>query len=47
MILPVCRQCLSFIEREGDIMNYIKWLEEWYKSYCNGDWEHGYGGKFL
>ncbi|WP_442856026.1 Imm53 family immunity protein [Butyrivibrio sp. LB2008] len=28
-------------------MNYIKWLEEWYKSYCNGDWEHGYGGKFL
>jgi hypothetical protein len=41
----VCRQYLSFIEREGDIMNYIKWLEEWYKSYCNGDWEHGYGVK--
>ena len=20
--------------------NIIKWLEEWYSSQCNGDWEH-------
>ncbi len=23
--------------------NSIKWLEEWYQSQCNGDWEHSYG----
>lgn len=26
-------------------MNNIKWLEEWYFSHCNGDWEHEYGIK--
>ena len=26
-------------------MNYIKWLEEWYKSQCDGEWEHLYGVK--
>ena len=20
----------------------IKWIEEWFASQCNGDWEHGY-----
>jgi hypothetical protein len=24
-------------------MNMIQWLQEWYKSYCDGDWEHQYG----
>ena len=24
-------------------MNTFKWLEDWYKSNCNGDWEHCYG----
>lgn len=23
--------------------NILKWLEEWYKNNCNGDWEHSYG----
>lgn len=23
----------------------IKWLEDWYLSNCNGDWEHCYGIK--
>lgn len=23
----------------------LKWLEKWYKSQCNGDWEHEYGIK--
>lgn len=26
-------------------MSILKWLENWYKSNCNGDWEHGYGIK--
>lgn len=26
-------------------MNLIKWLEEWYKSQCDGDWEHFFGIK--
>lgn len=26
-------------------MDLIKWLEEWYLSLCNGDWEHCYGIK--
>ncbi len=21
----------------------LKWLENWYNSNCNGDWEHSYG----
>lgn len=21
----------------------LKWLENWYSSNCDGDWEHGYG----
>lgn len=24
-------------------MNILEWLKEWYKSNCNGDWEHNYG----
>ena len=24
-------------------MNLIKWLEGWYKSNCDGYWEHSYG----
>ena len=24
-------------------MNRIQWLQEWYQSYCDGDWEHQYG----
>lgn len=24
-------------------MNEIKWLKRWYKSQCDGDWEHCYG----
>jgi len=23
--------------------NILKWIENWYKSNCNGDWEHMYG----
>jgi len=23
----------------------LKWIEDWYKSNCDGDWEHGYGIK--
>ena len=26
-------------------MNYIQELQEWYRSYCNGEWEHDYGIK--
>lgn len=26
-------------------MNLIKWLEKWYKSQCDGDWEHLFGVK--
>lgn len=26
-------------------MNMIAWLSEWYKSNCDGDWEHYYGIK--
>ncbi|MBP5432611.1 immunity 53 family protein [Ruminococcus sp.] len=26
-------------------MNTIKWLEEWFGSLCDGDWEHFYGIK--
>lgn len=26
-------------------MNLIKWLEQWYKSQCDGDWEHLFGIK--
>lgn len=24
-------------------MSLIKWLEEWYKSQCEGDWQHYFG----
>ncbi|WP_316814424.1 immunity 53 family protein [Pedobacter heparinus] len=24
-------------------MNISEWLADWYKSECNGDWEHTYG----
>ena len=24
-------------------MNIINWLEKWYESNCNGDWEHTFG----
>jgi hypothetical protein len=24
-------------------MDNIKWLSDWYKSNCDGDWEHTYG----
>lgn len=26
-------------------MSLIKWLESWYLSQCDGDWEHSYGIK--
>ena len=26
-------------------MNYLKALQDWYKSNCDGDWEHCYGIK--
>ena len=26
-------------------MEMIKWLEDWYKSQCDGDWEHMFGVK--
>lgn len=26
-------------------MEVLKWLTDWYKSNCNGDWEHSYGIK--
>ena len=26
-------------------MSILNWLSEWYKSNCNGDWEHCYGIK--
>lgn len=26
-------------------MNVFAWLEEWYKSSCNGEWEEDYGIK--
>lgn len=26
-------------------MDILKWIQNWYKSNCNGDWEHGYGVK--
>ena len=26
-------------------MDLLNWLNEWYKSNCNGDWEHCYGIK--
>lgn len=24
-------------------MNIIDWIEKWFKSLCDGEWEHGYG----
>ena len=24
-------------------MEILKWVEEWYESQCDGDWEHQYG----
>lgn len=24
-------------------MNMLQWLQEWYQSHCDGDWEHQYG----
>lgn len=24
-------------------MNALEWLTSWYKTQCNGDWEHSYG----
>ena len=24
-------------------MNLLRWLEEWYKSQCEGDWQHDFG----
>jgi hypothetical protein len=24
-------------------MNILKWIESWYQSQCDGDWEHEYG----
>lgn len=26
-------------------MNSIQWLQQWYESQCNGDWEHQHGVK--
>ncbi len=26
-------------------MSLLKWLEEWYKSQCDGEWEHLFGIK--
>ena len=26
-------------------MTNLDWLQNWYKSQCDGDWEHGYGIK--
>jgi Immunity protein 53 len=26
-----------------DIKNVFEWLQQWYKSQCDGDWEHEYG----
>ncbi|TCD05848.1 rhodanese-related sulfurtransferase [Pedobacter frigidisoli] len=26
-------------------MEILKWLTDWYKSNCDGDWEHSYGIK--
>ncbi|MEW9078551.1 immunity 53 family protein [Terrisporobacter glycolicus] len=26
-------------------MNLLEWLENWYNSNCDGDWEHMYGVK--
>ena len=26
-------------------MDLLEWLQEWYKSNCDGDWEHYYGVK--
>ncbi|WP_201783398.1 Imm53 family immunity protein [Brevibacillus reuszeri] len=28
-------------------MEIIKWLENYYSSNCDGDWEHGYGIRVL
>lgn len=25
--------------------NIFEWLQKWYKSQCDGDWEHEYGIK--
>jgi hypothetical protein len=27
------------------MINYLQWIERWYESQCNGDWEHTYGIK--
>lgn len=34
----------TLMELKGKIyMDILKWLQEWYKSNCDGDWEHMYG----
>ena len=30
-------------QKDGDSVNILKWLEEWYESNCDGDWEHQFG----
>ncbi len=32
------------IEKRG-YMDELKWLQEWYQSNCDGDWEHMFGVK--
>ena len=27
----------------GKEMNALNWINDWFQSNCNGDWEHGYG----
>jgi len=34
-------------KREVKDMNILKWLEKWYKSNCNGDWEHCYNNVII
>ena len=34
-------------KREVKDMNTLKWLEKWYKSNCNGDWEHCYNNVII
>jgi hypothetical protein len=31
--------------QEVEMENVLEWLQQWYKSQCDGDWEHEYGVK--
>lgn len=34
---------MNYQDNKINNMNTFEWLQNWYKSQCNGDWEHQFG----